>query len=290
MTPGMPAEDVSDAGNPLSMETTAGSHPSSSGATPALPNGTTGPAQDFADHPGLLYLDRLLDGQRMRIMHVTPVQDPHEDEAAAVGPEHRPLPQSSSQQQQQQQQQSDRQEQELGGSQQPRQPSSPKQPYQLRNEAAPCFLMHAGAQPSTQQQQLQKHEQQQEPQKSVSYSAPHAPATTAAATPARPQSPPQRPPTPAPQQPPTPPAPYHHQQQRRHRQQQRQRASGAPAPAAAPIPSAPRPHPMHLKPRHVKTNYKCPTPDGWKLHLVRTQRLQDVQNPTARMRNHPVSQ
>lgn len=43
-----------------------------------------------------------------------------------------------------------------------------------------------------------------------------------------------------------------------------------------------------MKPRHVKTNYKCPTPDGWRLHLVRTQSLQDFQPPAGNTRNHPV--
>jgi len=57
-------------------------------------------------------------------------------------------------------------------------------------------------------------------------------------------------------------------------QQQQQRPAG---------PSQPRPHPFYLRPQHIKTNYKCPTSDGWRLHLVRTKQL--VPSAT---RFHPV--
>lgn len=53
---------------------------------------------------------------------------------------------------------------------------------------------------------------------------------------------------------------------------------------AAPLQySLPRPHPFYLKPQHIKTNYKCPTTDGWKLHLIRTRQL-----GVPSIRHHPV--
>jgi hypothetical protein len=64
------------------------------------------------------------------------------------------------------------------------------------------------------------------------------------------------------------------QQQQRQQQQQEQRDPG---------PSQPRPHPFYLRPQHIKTNYKCPTSDGWMLHIVRTKQLGQIST-----RVHPV--
>jgi len=63
-----------------------------------------------------------------------------------------------------------------------------------------------------------------------------------------------------------------HQQQQQQQQQQRDTP-----------PSQPRPHPFYLRRQHVKTNYKCPTSDGWMLHLIRTKQLGQIST-----RVHPV--
>ena len=64
----------------------------------------------------------------------------------------------------------------------------------------------------------------------------------------------------------------HQQQQKQQQQQQRDTP-----------PSQPRPHPFYLRPQHVKTNYKCPTSDGWMLHIIRTKQLGQIST-----RVHPV--
>jgi len=46
------------------------------------------------------------------------------------------------------------------------------------------------------------------------------------------------------------------------------------AEAAAAAPPHQQAHQQHHGPRHVKTNYVCTTSDGWRLHLVRTQRIE----------------
>jgi len=60
----------------------------------------------------------------------------------------------------------------------------------------------------------------------------------------------------------------------------RRRADAAAAAASSPSSSSSAAY----RPRHVKTNYVCTTPDGWRLHLVRTQRLPD--HPTAHTARH----
>jgi hypothetical protein len=233
----------------------SGAAPAAAGAAPQAAAGAAAPSTaglDYSDHAGAVYLDRLLAGrQPKRIMHAQP------DHEAVAGPAAEGAGARS------------------GGGGGGGGGSDGGGP----GGGAPAGAAegHGGGRGPLEEWLLQSRpvDERQEA------AAAAAGASTAAAAADAAASPQQLP----------------HPQQRQPR-----RVSGAPArgvvvppPRAPPRrlpeprgPSAPRPHPFHLQPRHVKTNYKCPTPDGWRLHLVRTQLLRDGQEPAARQRNHPV--